>query len=67
MAGSVENLSQPTNLSNCIAQLASIESDFNGNLAEAITYKEHFPLYFFGPGWAISDKVYDLRPIQDGE
>lgn len=63
IAGSIENWKQSTILSNYISQLAVIESDYNGYLKECIAYKETFILRFIGAGWAISDKIYELKYI----
>jgi len=60
VAGSIENMNQSTNLSKYIADLAEKEAHYNSYLAEAKIYKEMFVLYFFGYGWAISDKIYTL-------
>lgn len=65
IAGSVENYKQSTNLSNYITQLSVIEANYNGYLEKCKAYKETFSLYFFGSGWAISDKIYDLKYITD--
>ena len=64
VAGSIENYQQSTNLSKFITDLAKKEADYKGSLQECKAYKEVFPLYFFGPGWAISDKIYDLPTLQ---
>lgn len=64
VAGSIENYQQSTNLSKYIADLAIREASYKGNLQECKTYKEVFPLYFFGPGWAISNKIYDLPTLE---
>ena len=64
VAGSIENYQQSTNLSKYITNLAKNEADYKGNLQECKIYKEIFPLYFFGPGWAISDKVYNLPTLE---
>ena len=63
VAGSVENWKQSTVLSDYIAQLAVIESNYNGDLKTCIAYKETPILYFLSSGWAISDKIYDLKYI----
>ena len=60
IAGSIENYKQSTNLSTFIKELAEKEAYYKGYLQECKTYKEVFPLYFFGPGWAISDRIYKL-------
>ena len=64
VAGSIENINQSTNLSKYIADLAQKEAHYSGYLKEAKAYKETFVLYFFGNGWAISDKIYDLPTIK---
>lgn len=61
--GSVENWKQSTILSNYISQLANTEAGYNSYLKECIVYKDTFILYFIGPGWAMSDKIYDLKHI----
>ena len=63
VAGSIENWKQSTILSNYISQLAVIESDYNGYLKTCIAYKETFILRLLGSGWAISDKIYELKYI----
>jgi len=63
VAGSVENWKQSTILSNYISQLANTEAGYNSYLKECIVYKDTFILYFIGPGWAMSDKIYDLKHI----
>lgn len=63
IAGSVENWKQSTNLSTYISELATLEANYNGYLEECKVYKSNFPLFFFGYGWAISDKVLELQPI----
>ena len=60
IAGSVENMTQSTNLSKYISDLAIKEANYKGRLQKVKTHKETFPLYFFGYGWAISNKIYDL-------
>lgn len=65
VAGSIENYQQSTNLSKYISGLATKEFYYSSALKQAKVYKEIFPLYFFGHGWAISDKVYEL-PILEG-
>lgn len=65
IAGSVENLSQSTNLSKYISELAAKEASYNKELKRAKVYREVFPLYFFNTGWAISDRVEKL-PILGG-
>ena len=59
----IENLQQPTNLSKFILDLAILEAAYNGQLERCKVYKKEFPLYFFGNGWAISDKVLTLERI----
>ena len=63
VAGSIENMKQSTNLSLYIAELALKEAKYSGRLKEAKIYKEEFPLYFFGNGWAISNEIYKLEVI----
>ena len=65
IAGSVENLSQSTNLSKYISELAVKEAEYNKKLKKAKVYREVFPLYFFSTGWAISDRIEEL-PILGG-
>lgn len=65
IAGSVENLNQSTNLTKYIADLAAKEASYNKKLKKVKVYREVFPLYFFGTGWAISDRVEEL-PILGG-
>jgi hypothetical protein len=60
VAGSIENINQSTNLSKFITELAKKEADYKGRLQECKAYKEVFTLYFFGPGWAMSNKINDL-------
>ena len=60
VAGSIENYKQSTNLSLFIKELAEKEATYRGYLQKCKTYKEVFPLYFFGPGWAISKNIYKL-------
>lgn len=60
VAGSIENMSQSTNLSNFIIEVAKREADYNEYLQCCKTYKEEFVLFLFGNGWAISNKIYDL-------
>jgi hypothetical protein len=62
VAGSVENLNQSTNLSKYISELAIKEATYNEYLQEAKIYKDTFILWFFGDGWAISNKI-DTLPI----
>ena len=64
VAGSIENINQSTNLSKFITDLAKREAGYKGSLQECKAYKEVFPLYFFGPGWAISDRVYNLPTLE---
>jgi len=64
IAGSIENYKQSTNLTKYIADLATKESNYNKELKTAKIYKEMFLLYFFGSGWAISDKIYELDEIK---
>lgn len=63
IAGSIENWKQSTILSNYISQLAVIEADYNGYLKKCIAYKETFILCSLGSGWAISDRIYELKYI----
>ena len=63
VAGSIENWKQSTVLSDYITKLATVEADYNGYLKVCKSYKETFILYFLGPGWAISDKIYNLDYI----
>jgi len=63
VAGSIENYKQSTNLSTYISNLAKVEADYNGSLETAKASKELFILNFFGRGWAISDKIYELEII----
>lgn len=60
VAGSIENYQQSTNLSNYIAELAKREANYNGYLERAKLYEKEFLLRFFGPGWAISNRVNNL-------
>lgn len=62
VAGSVENLNQSTNLSKYISELAIKEATYNEYLQQAKIYKNTFILWFFGDGWAISNKI-DTLPI----
>ena len=64
IAGSIENYQQSTNLSKFIDKLASKEAAYSGNLIEAKIHKKMFPLYFFSYGWAISDRINDLKVIE---
>lgn len=64
VAGSIENINQSTNLTKYISDLAKKEASYNGYLRKVKDYKEIFALWFFGDGWAISDKVYDLPVIE---
>lgn len=64
VAGSIENMNQSTNLSKYITELAKNEAKYKGRLQECKAYKEVFVLYFFVPGWAISDKIYDLPTLE---
>jgi hypothetical protein len=64
VAGSIENINQSTNLTKYISDLAKKEASYNGYLQKVKDYKEIFVLKFFGDGWAISDKVYDLPVIE---
>ena len=61
--GSIENWKQSTVLSNYISQLAVIEANYNGYLKTCIAYKETFILRFLSSGWAISDRIYELKYI----
>lgn len=63
VAGSVENLSQSTNLSKYIANLSTKEAEYNAHLQRSRVFKEVFILSFFGNGWAISNKIYDLPEV----
>lgn len=65
IAGSVENLSQSTNLSKYISELAAKEASYSKELKRVKVYREVFTLYFFSTGWAISDRVEKL-PILGG-
>lgn len=65
VAGSIENYQQSTNLSKYITELATREANYKGNLQECKAYKEVFPLYFFGPGWAISKRIYNLPTLEE--
>lgn len=60
IAGSIENMNQSTNLSKYIVELAVKESKYKSYLQECIITKETFLLSFFGTGWTISDKIYEL-------
>ena len=60
VAGSVENMNQSTNLSQYITALAEKEGFYLKYLQRCIVTKETFILSFFGSGWAISNKIYDL-------
>lgn len=64
VAGSIENTNQSTNLSKFIEELANKEAEYSGMLKNAKIHKEVFPLWFFGYGWYISYKIYDLRVIK---
>lgn len=64
VAGSIENINQSTNLTKYISNLTEKEANYNGYLRKVKDYKEMFVLWFFGDGWAISDKVYDLPVIE---
>lgn len=64
VAGSIENYQQSTNLSKYIAELAIKEAKYNEYLQEAKIYKSTFILYFFGDGWAISNKINTLPIIK---
>jgi hypothetical protein len=65
VAGSIENINQSTNLSKYITDLSKKEAKYNGYLQEAKIYKKIFILYFFGDGWAISGKIYDLPKVTE--
>ena len=64
VTGSIENMSQSTNLSRFISDLAWKESEYSGKLKRAYLNKELFLLYFFSYGWAISDDIYKLEAIK---
>lgn len=63
IAGSIENAYQSTNLSEYIKLVASLESQYFSDLAEAKATKENFISYFFEYGFMISNKIYEL-PIK---